>query len=73
VTKDELGYLLSGSDKSDLKVVLENHKLIDMNNVIVTPHSAFNTKEAKTRILNTTLENINSFIEKGEAENLVKK
>ncbi|PIR04884.1 MAG: hydroxyacid dehydrogenase [Candidatus Liptonbacteria bacterium CG11_big_fil_rev_8_21_14_0_20_35_14] len=73
VAKDELGYLLSGSDKSDLKVVLENHKLIDMNNVIVTPHSAFNTKEAKTRILNTTLENINSFIEKGEAENLVKK
>ena len=72
VAKDELGYLLSGSDKSDLKVVLENHKLIDMDNVIVTPHSAFNTKEAKTRILDTTLENINSFVDSGEAKNLVR-
>jgi D-lactate dehydrogenase len=64
--KDEMGYLLQGEEKTDLKVLLENHILIDMNNVIVTPHSAFNTREAKERILNTTIENL-----KGEGKNLV--
>jgi len=65
--KDEMGYLLKGDNKTDLKVLLENHALIDMENVIVTPHSAFNTHEAKERILNTTIQNL-----KGESRNLVK-
>lgn len=43
-----------------------------MRNVIVTPHSAFNTKEAVERILTTTGENIVGFIE-GEPRNLVNK
>lgn len=73
VMKDELGYLMSGDDKSDLKVVLENHELIDMDNVIVEPHNAFNTREARTRILDTTVENIESFGKKGAAANLVDK
>ena len=33
-------------------------KIISMDNVIVTPHSAYNTKEAKTRILDLTVKNI---------------
>jgi D-lactate dehydrogenase len=42
----------------DLKTLLENHVLIDMDNVYITPHNAFNTKEALIRILDTTIENI---------------
>jgi D-lactate dehydrogenase len=30
-------------------------------NVIVTPHNAFNSKEALERILETTIENIQAF------------
>ena len=45
----------------DLKILLENHYLIDHPRVIVTPHVAFNTQEAIERILNTTIENIRSF------------
>lgn len=67
--KDEMGYLLKGEEKTDLKVLLENHLLIDMPNVIVTPHSAFNTREAKERILNTTVKNIKTFSDLGKAEN----
>jgi len=48
-------------NESALKVMLENHYLIDHPRVIVTPHLAFNTQEAVERILNTTLENIRSF------------
>jgi D-lactate dehydrogenase len=32
-----------------------------MRNVFITPHSAFNTKEAILRILSTTVENIEAF------------
>ncbi len=45
-------------DDEDLRTILENHVLIDMENVYITPHNAFNTKEALTRILDTTVENI---------------
>ena len=45
----------------DLKAVLENHILINQPNVIITPHNAFNSKEALTRILDTTIENIKTF------------
>jgi D-lactate dehydrogenase len=46
------------------------HALIDMPNVIITPHSAFNTKEALERILDTTAENVLAYI-KGAPQNLV--
>jgi D-lactate dehydrogenase len=71
ITKDEFGFLMaSDKDKHDLKTVVENHVLIDMENVIVTPHNAFNTKEAWERILTST---IKSFLQykKGEPINLI--
>ncbi len=55
----------------DLRIVLANHALIDMPNVIVTPHNAFNTVEGWRRILDTTIENVRGFT-KGEARNIVK-
>ncbi len=38
-------------------------ELLAMPNVIVTPHNAFNTKEAALRILDTSLQNILGFIQ----------
>jgi len=46
----------------ELKVILSNHYLIDHPRVIITPHNAFNTIEAISRILDVTIDNINSFI-----------
>lgn len=57
--KNEKSLLLERElNDSDLRTVLENHVLIGMENVIVTPHNAFNSKEALTRILDTTIANI---------------
>ena len=60
--KDELTFLVEGHpEEHNLKTVLANHVLIDMPNVIITPHNAFNTKEALQRILDATIENIQGF------------
>lgn len=45
--------------------------LIEMPNVIVTPHDAFNTKEAFIRILDTTIDNIVAYVN-GAPINVVK-
>lgn len=54
----------------DVDALLANHVLLRQENVLVTPHSAFNTKEAVEQILNTTVDNIAAFA-RGEPENLV--
>lgn len=54
----------------DMKTLLMNHILLYHPNVIITPHNAFNSKEALMNILNTTIENIQSF-EKGSPINSV--
>jgi len=62
VIKDELSFLKHGHpEEHNLKTILAGHILIDMPNVIITPHNAFNTQEALQRILNTTIENISGF------------
>lgn len=64
--RDEKELVLYGHpEEHNLKTVIQNHVLIDMQNVIVTPHNAFNTNEALQRILDTDLENIKSFSETG--------
>ncbi|MDE2019523.1 MAG: hydroxyacid dehydrogenase [Patescibacteria group bacterium] len=72
MVKDELNALVGGkAGEHDLKTVLEDHVLIDMPNVLITPHNAFNTKEAFQRILDTTIDNIVAFVN-GQPANLVK-
>ena len=53
-----------------MRTVLENHILLEMPNVIVTPHNAFNTQEAMERILDTTIKNIKGF-KKGRKINVI--
>ena len=60
--KDETAFLYYGHPKEqELKSFLANHVLMKMDNVLITPHTAFNTKEAIIRILDTTIENIEGF------------
>ncbi len=49
-------------DAHDLRNLVANHVLLRMDNVLVTPHSAFNTREAVARIVETTVANIEGFL-----------
>lgn len=49
-------------EKCNLKTVLQNHFLIQDPRVLVTPHNAFNSEEALIRILDTTIDNIKSYL-----------
>jgi len=57
-------------EQSEMEQVLENYSLLKHENVIITPHIAFNTKEAVGRILQTTLENIQGHL-RGQNKNLI--
>ncbi|MFA4826687.1 MAG: NAD(P)-dependent oxidoreductase [Candidatus Shapirobacteria bacterium] len=51
-------------NKDDLREVVSFHLLRDRDDVVFTPHNAFNTKEAIGRIVKTTVDSISSFIDK---------
>ncbi|HYF50471.1 MAG TPA: NAD(P)-dependent oxidoreductase [Planctomycetota bacterium] len=53
------------ADREQLIAAIQAHRLLTREDVIVTPHNAFNSEEAVRRILDTTVENIRCFIEKG--------
>jgi D-lactate dehydrogenase len=59
-------------DKEWLKTIVEQHVLINSDQVVVTPHNAFNSKEALQRILDTTIENILNWHNKKKLTCLVK-
>jgi D-lactate dehydrogenase len=68
---EEVEILTEGYQKTtDLKTLVLNHILVNHPNVIITPHNAFNTKEALFRILETTIKDIQGFL-KGEIINVV--
>lgn len=54
----------------DLEALLADHLLLRQRNVFITPHSAFNTREAVLRILETTRDNIAAFVH-GAPQNTV--
>ena len=49
--------------RDEARRVQANHVLLRMRNVIINPHVAFNTREAVQQILDTTVENIESFVQ----------
>jgi len=68
---DELEFLTKGKPKEEeIKNLILDHVLMGMKNVLITPHNAFNSKEALQEILETTLDNIEAFI-KGKPINLI--
>ena len=72
--KEEIEILTSLEKSERIKVyktLLEERALIEMPNVIITPHIAFYTNEAVAEILKITLENIQGFISNSPV-NLVK-
>lgn len=58
------------ANQQDIRDLVADHILLNMPNVIVTPHSAFNTREAIARIATTTVDNIVSFLD-GTPANVV--
>jgi D-lactate dehydrogenase len=62
-TENEFGLINSGKvSEQTISTILENDILMKMQNVLITPHNAFNSKEALTRILQITLQNIQGFL-----------
>jgi D-lactate dehydrogenase len=47
--------------EADLRGLVADHVLLNMPNVVVTPHSGFNTVEAVARIAETTVDNLRAF------------
>jgi len=72
--KEERNIMLGSNPKvehmENMRKLIEDHILIDLPNVVVTPHMAFFTKEAVGRIMQTTVDNIKSFIA-GNVTNVV--
>jgi len=63
VIREEAELLRSAfSREHDLESLLADHILLRLRNVLITPHSAFNTQEAVRRILGTTRANVDAFI-----------
>ncbi|MAZ76742.1 MAG: hydroxyacid dehydrogenase [Micavibrio sp.] len=60
----------SFSQQHDLETLLTDYVLLHQKNVIVTPHSAFYTKEAVAKILQVTAQNIVAFMA-GKPQNIV--
>ena len=55
---------------SNIKTLYLNHILMDLDNVVVTPHNAFNSIEALDMILDVTVDNILDFI-KQKPQNMI--
>ena len=60
--KEERQLLSNEYDINELRTVVKNLVLLRRENVVVTPHIAFNSREALERILLTTIHNIQSFV-----------
>lgn len=60
--KEEVDALVTDKPDVDYELLTANHILIDMPNVVVTPHIAFETAEAMQEIARVTAETITNFI-----------
>ena len=72
LVKEERQLLEKEFPKERLITALKNHILLHRENVVITPHIAFDSREALQRILETTVTNIVGFLH-GSPMNLVSK
>ncbi|MBI3321654.1 MAG: hydroxyacid dehydrogenase [Candidatus Omnitrophica bacterium] len=70
LVKEERQLLSKDFSKEKLATALRNHILLHRENVVITPHIAFDSREALQRILETTVNNITGFLS-GTPINLV--
>ena len=70
LVKEERQLLSKDFSKEKLATALRNHILLHRENVVITPHIAFDSTEALQRILETTVSNIAGFL-RGAPINLV--
>ncbi|RME14892.1 MAG: hydroxyacid dehydrogenase [Bdellovibrio sp.] len=62
IIKEEHQLLHNKQNLRKWRTIIRNHKIFNMENVVFTPHNAFNSEEALLRILDTTADNIKSFL-----------
>lgn len=69
----DLDYIggLSRLDKYTLERTIINSQLFKLPNVIITPHTAYNSHEAIDRILQTTMNNIDEFVNGNLQNNVI--
>jgi len=60
--KEEKELLKKKLTKEEREELRRNHLLLRKKNVVITPHNAFNSKEAVMRILDTTGDNVQGFL-----------
>jgi len=70
LVKEERQLLSKDFSKEKLATALRNHILLHRENVVISPHIAFDSREALQRILETTINNIEGFLA-GSALNVV--
>jgi D-lactate dehydrogenase len=60
--QQEAAVVCGSHTEKQLELLLQNHVLAQRDDVVITPHIAFNSHEAHLRILNTTIENVRAFL-----------
>lgn len=68
--KEETALLTAPAAEEKLRMLLRQHVLLRRENVVITPHIAFYSKEALQRIIETTVANITGFLQ-GQPQNVV--
>jgi len=58
-------------ESSNIDTLLAAQVLLRFKNVFITPHTAFNTKEAISRILDATIESITEFVKHKEEKDMI--
>ena len=69
--KEEAQLLTDTLPVEKLRAIVRSYALLHRDNVIITPHVAFYSVEAEHRIIDTTIDNVKSFLE-GHPQNVVK-
>ena len=58
LVKEENALLHAPANVEKWQEIVRDHKIFRMDNVVYTPHNAFNSTEALQRIMDTSLENV---------------
>ncbi len=70
LVEEEKQLLRAPQAEEKLRMLLRQHLLLRREDVVVTPHIAFDSWEAMQRIIDTTLSNVRSFLD-GNPQNVV--